>query len=234
LIQLCDPTPGTILVVNIAGVRGKPMRIPLWKTIRGVGSSKAVNSANIWAIIVPIAAKFLDKVQEVVSIELFGHNFQLTLKLPFSWEVLFFASFSFLIANVLYAVYCPTLIKETGSFKDFSEQKRSGNELLEILRPVGESTEQNQSPKYVSEFNWLNTRHVTLAGAINNSSQLPIGHEERAMIEVYAHAIEVVNNGNSWARGFISLFYGIGGLGFTFILFQNAYSVATHFYPALL
>ena len=74
---------------------------PTWRTLSYLSTNRAIHSANIWALIVPVAAKLMENVQDVVTIQLFGHPFLISLSLPFSWKVLFVAALTFLVANLI-------------------------------------------------------------------------------------------------------------------------------------
>ena len=200
--------------------------IPTWRTLNYLSTSRAIHSANIWALVVPVAAKLMEHVQDVVTIELFGHPFLVSLSLPFSWKVLFVAALAFLLANLIFALFCPPLIKETESYRDFLEQKRSGNELyvqLEHLKKKGNLTEE----VFGRWFNWFSAREV-IHMQPNSMDIFSRENEERAMTEAYANVVEALATTNSLVRLLIGVFYLIGFLAFAALLYQNIAFVFTH------
>ncbi|MBI3903557.1 MAG: hypothetical protein HY306_11570 [Nitrosomonadales bacterium] len=194
--------------------------LPSWPTLRGLSSNSAIRSANIWALIVPITAKLLEDVEEVVKIKLFEHEYSIHLTLPFSWKVLFVAAIAFLLANIFFAVFCPKLIKETTSFRDFAEQRRSGTELQKQL----DELEQNGSLAYAEVIqwkNWFGARQVT------NMTLTP-ANDERGFIEVYAIIVDALATSSQPTRFITSALYSVGLLAFAILLIQNICFVAKH------
>ncbi len=200
--------------------------IPTWSTLRRLGTNRSVRSANVWALIVPISAKLLEGVQGVVTVELFGHKFPIHLTLPFSWKVLFFAAMLFLLANIVFTVFCPVLIKETESYSDFANQQRSGYELEVQFRELAKAGLLSDGIRD-QWLNWFSHRQVTLP-----SQQLSEGfsseNEGRAFTEVYAITVKALAETKKTARIFASLFYLCGGVLTTIIIIQNIIFVALH------
>jgi hypothetical protein len=132
-----------------------------WYKLKRLGTNSTVRSANVWALIVPVAAKLMDGVQDVVTMDLFGHKFPLHVALPFSWKVLFVAAMAFLRANLLFNSFCPPLVKATDTYRDFADQIRSGLELKVALAQLRHDnlTEESESDRWIE---WLNHRHATL------------------------------------------------------------------------
>lgn len=44
------------------------MNFPTWVDLRELGNNKATRSASVWTFVVPIAAKLLESVKDVVDI----------------------------------------------------------------------------------------------------------------------------------------------------------------------
>jgi hypothetical protein len=101
---------------------------PTWLTLRKLGKNEIVKSAAIWAVIVPISAKFFEKTGATLQLTIFDAPISLHFSLPFSWKILFFVALAFMLANLAYKFGCPPLLQETDSYRDFVEQKRSGYE----------------------------------------------------------------------------------------------------------
>lgn len=193
---------------------------PSWPTLRSLSTNSAVRSANIWALIVPITAKLLEDVEEVVKIKLFEHEYSIHLTLPFSWKVLFVAAIAFLLANIFFAVFCPKLIKETASFRDFAEQRRSGMELQKQLNELKRNG--NLADDVVAPWeNWFNQRQVT------NMSLTP-ANDERGFTEVYAIIVDALATSRQTTRIITSALYSVGLLAFAILLIQNICFVAKH------
>jgi len=203
------------------------LSIPTWPALRHLGTNGAVRSANVWALVVPIAAKLMEGVQDVVTLELLGHSFPIHLSLPFSWKVLFIAAIAFLFANIVYSVFCPSLIKETGAYRDFAEQKRSGTELANLLQYLIRA-EQIASDVALQWSNWLNSRQVTFPQSQRQSNAIPPEMEERAFIEFYAIVVNALAKTNTPARACASLLYASGMIALGTIVVQNIWFVMQH------
>ena len=193
--------------------------IPTWSTLRRLGTNRSVRSANIWAIVVPISAKLLEGVQGIATVELFGHKFPINLTLPFSWKALFFAAMFFLLANIVFTIWCPVLIKETESYRDFADQQRSGYELEVQFRELAKA---GLLPDGIRDqwLNWFSFRQVTLTSQ-QHSNGFSIENEGRAFTEIYAIIVKALAETNTTARLFASLFYFFGGALIAFIIIQN-------------
>jgi len=92
-----------------------------WSNIKTLGNSKIVKSSYLWIVIVPILAKTLDKLNEVITINVFGAQISLNFTLPFTWKIFFFASLFFALGQLIFNIYCPPIIKNFQSFTDFQK-----------------------------------------------------------------------------------------------------------------
>ncbi|GBO56804.1 hypothetical protein APA_5139 [Pseudanabaena sp. lw0831] len=201
--------------------------IPTWSTLRRLGENKSVRSANIWAIVVPISAKLLERVQGVVTVELFGHKFPINLTLPFSWKVLFFAAIFFLLANIIFAIWCPKLIKETETYREFADQQRSIYEL-EVQFKGLEKAGLLSGDTIPQWLNWFSShRQVTLSKR-DDINGVSIENEGRELKEIYQIIVESLAKKNTPARLFASLFYFFGVALTAIIIIQNIMFVALH------
>lgn len=199
-----------------------------WYSLKTLGTSAIVRSASIWALVVPIAAKLLDGVEDVVTVEILGHGFALHLQLPFSWKILFFASLAFLIANTLFTVFCPALVKQTDTYRDYADQRRGGSELFAELQQLSEN-ELASEEEIAPWINWLNLRQTLVA---NPTQQRPeafsTNDDNRAFVEIYTLVAERVALRSSVARSTCAVFYSLGLAGIAVVLVQNVIFVLKH------
>ena len=72
-----------------------------------------------WFAIVPLFAKILSKLPKEISFKPIDVVYTITLELPFYWELLWISSLLFVIAYLLYLMYCPQFIKTYSSYKDY-------------------------------------------------------------------------------------------------------------------
>ena len=204
----------------IAAFLNKISRLtPTWRSLRLLGTTSAVRSANIWALVVPITAKFLDGVQDVAEVEFLGHRFPVHLSLPFSWKILFIAAIAFFLANLVVALFCPELIKETESYKDFAEQRRSGFELANIFENLNQDM-LITGQQYSRWKTWFDGRQ--------QQEGYTTVVEERMFPEAYAIAEEALARSKFWRRFCATILYALGMAAFAIIVFQNILFVASH------
>lgn len=95
----------------------------------------------IWMLITPVFAKALSSTNSVTVSFLQTDN-DISLSLPFSWQVFFFCALSFTIANLIYFYKCPLLIKKYGYYSDFESRDNSLYLLISYMN-------QHMSPEIV-------------------------------------------------------------------------------------
>lgn len=200
------------------------MNLPTWVDLRKIGSNKTIRSASVWIVVVPIAAKLLDKVEDVVCITILSHPFTFHLSLPFSWNVLFMTGLAFMLANLIYEMYCPRLIKETTNYRDFSDQKRSAGELHQLLT-AHVKTPNDRIHRWL---NWLNTRDVALISTNATYGSYAPGNDESVLPEIYSDTIHAVSQVHSLARFITTFLYLVGSLLLVWLMGQNIYYVIEH------
>ncbi|MGJ8670327.1 MAG: hypothetical protein ACSHXK_12615 [Oceanococcus sp.] len=95
------------------------MRPASWPEIRRIQTLNIVRSMYVWLFVVPLLAKAFSRLEEVATVTVFGHTFQLILELPFSWVVFYASALAFVAANILYQVWCPTIVKDHENWASF-------------------------------------------------------------------------------------------------------------------
>lgn len=107
-----------------------------WDRLNRIGQSKALKSSYWFMLLVPTLAKMLKHLPTETVI--FGKQYSFYTDLPFSWVALFFCAVLVSIGNVIYALFCPRLIK---GFEDYQSFERSGRgseflrQALNVARP---------------------------------------------------------------------------------------------------
>jgi ribosomal protein L35 len=120
-----------------------------WDKLRTIQNSKIISSTYVWLFVVPLAAKFLSKINDTFKITTDGIVYEFVLKLPFSWEVFFYSSLCFVIGNILYIVKAPELIKD---YKDYGEFIGSRRNLRHLSRYKTEKYKQHLRKIYEVEL----------------------------------------------------------------------------------
>lgn len=88
--------------------------------MRNLGMSKVVNTSFIWLALIPFLARVLDSIKEVGGAKL---------ALPFNFEAFYFAAVCFTIASMIFAIWCPDIVKLAPDFGTFVTKGHSGREL---------------------------------------------------------------------------------------------------------
>lgn len=91
----------------------------------------------IWIFLVPVAAQLLYNVSDVATFTIFGYSFRVELELPFSWKVFYFSAICFALANIIYSIRCPTLIKDHPSYSSFTSEGKPNWHLRGYAEEVG-------------------------------------------------------------------------------------------------
>jgi len=126
-----------------------------WEDIALFGKSYFIRSFSIWFVLTPLFAKILARIEQAADITVLGYSLRLDLDLPFSWIIFYFCSLFFAIANVIFILRCPHIVKRYSSFCEFRERDNSVGALKELLRSVivREGTRAHPSvEEFVHEF----------------------------------------------------------------------------------
>lgn len=125
-----------------------------WETLAAIGCSPAIKSSKFWIFFVPISAKLLGSIPESVSIHGLSQEIPIHLSLPFSWQVLFFASVFYTVGNAIVLFICPPIIKDYASLKEFKEEGRSPLQAINMLRESAKEMGVNaDESRWVADIN---------------------------------------------------------------------------------
>ena len=83
-----------------------------WATLRAWGNSRLIKSAYLWLIIVPIVAKLMHPLAGTHTMTVGNVPFKFTVGLPFSWVLFYFMAIVFAVAQLLYSLGCPEIVKK--------------------------------------------------------------------------------------------------------------------------
>ncbi len=85
-----------------------------WRKLVAILDTKFFASIYLWFFAIPILAKICAQFNNTITIYPFGskEGLIITLELPFDWYILYFASFMFLLARLIYSMFCPVFLRE--------------------------------------------------------------------------------------------------------------------------
>jgi hypothetical protein len=109
-----------------------------WSTLYDMGNSRLLRTSYVWLIVVPIAAKLLVGVNELLTFSVYGQEFQIEPGLPFSWKAFYFSSVSFSVAGLIYSFRCEGLAKHFRTFADYENEGRGVRQLMIPARIHGD------------------------------------------------------------------------------------------------
>lgn len=92
-----------------------------WQSYKNLFQITVFRYLVTWFAIVPFLALLLKNLPQEFKIDALHTKFEYSfnLGLPFSWQLLWYSSLSFVIAYVLYIIFCPSFIRKYNSFKDY-------------------------------------------------------------------------------------------------------------------
>lgn len=201
------------------------MKIPSWVLIRKIGENHTIRTAGVWAILVPVTAKLLEKIEDEIQIQILSHEFSIHLALPFSWKILFLVALAFMLANIFYSIFCPSIIKETQYYRDYADQRRSGDELDELLKWIVKNDLIKQE-KVQAWDNWLISRKSANIdgmkyGASADSDLYSLDNEAKVFPEIYTVVINAISRTHFLIRLLVLFLYAAGFFGIGIIMIQN-------------
>lgn len=174
-----------------------------WQVYRKIRHAPLVKSMSVWLVIVPISAKFLSNLSSPTEITFLGHTFQAVTELPFSWQTFFFSALCFSIANFIYIIFAPAIVKEYKDFSDFLSSGKGEKQLKEYLRGVSKDR-----LKHVEELR-------KLAGIER------VQNPEEECRNLFWNIYDVESFGNIPVRIVVLLFYTLGILLLADVMIKN-------------
>ncbi len=207
-----------------------------WTSQRSLANSKIVKSSYIWLLVVPFLARVLHTLNESINFTIFDAQITLSTSLPFSWQLLFLAACFFSVANILFSIFCPDLVKSYGNYSDFESHGKTRMQINTALKDIVWC---NKKPGVKSEYvdvlssyfkyykdNKKRTKHELDRESIplfNNVSE-NLGKNSNAFYFVYA-VLDKHNQAAIWSS-FVSYMSGL--LCIAIIAVQNVcYVVST-------
>ena len=97
--------------------------------LRNPGNNKTIKISYIWIILVPLIAKLIRH-----SNEAFVEYLHFELTISFTWQLLYFSALMFTIANLLYSIRCPDIVKHFASYIDYKNKGHSIHDLISLFR----------------------------------------------------------------------------------------------------
>jgi hypothetical protein len=152
-----------------------------WSSLRAIGASKAAKSSVVWFFLIPLLVRVGGSLPDSVHIPFVDQNVELVLDVPFSWIALFFAATFFTVGNVIYALFCPTIIKSYRDYSGFVE--KTGGSDYEIKAAFSHVMQKRESQP-IGELASAEamTELFGLAVCETDASEAPLGDHQMLFI----------------------------------------------------
>lgn len=122
-----------------------------WGSQRAFAKSGIVKTSAIWLIVVPLAAKTLSSLDDVIDMTIFGGLVSVTTALPFAWQLLFIAAVCFTIAGIVFSVFCPEIIKKYNDFSQFESEGKTRLQINSALKAIAWNSSEKKFNKIYTD-----------------------------------------------------------------------------------
>lgn len=189
-----------------------------WKSINTLGKNKAIQSAYIFFVLVPIIIKLYTTAVVVPWVEF---------DLPFNWIWLFFAALAISIANTIYFVWCPDLVKTYSGHMEFRQYGRGATFMANQLQSYAPKHLRREEISVIVKYLYrkyedaLNVDRAVLPKVIKDL-ETPGEQVSQAM---FWTTYDIANNLYPCLRITASLLYYVGFLLLAWVFLTKTWSV---------
>lgn len=99
------------------------MKIERWEDYQTFFQLIILRYLIVWFSLVPVIAALVSQLPDPLPISLSGIQYEISLTLPFHWQLLWISSLFFVLALGIYKVYCPKFIHKYNNFSDYYSYK---------------------------------------------------------------------------------------------------------------
>lgn len=122
----------------------------------------------IWIFLVPVIARLFEQVGESAILTIFNYTFEAQLTLPFSWVIFYFSAIFFAVANILFQIRCPQIVKDHSGYSDFAQSNKGVQHLDGYLFQAGMNWEGLRQELAQQDFYFEEIAEVTNSGSDDN------------------------------------------------------------------
>ena len=205
--------------------------IPHWTSLSSFGKANVLKSSYLWVVSVPIIAKFLGQVEDIISVNAFGVQWNLALSLPFSWTIFYFSSFAIGLGMAIYAIRSPEIIRRFDNYSEFQAEGNTSYQVREyfikhinsekfgydlsyrVAMFLQEFTKAGTSSQ--QDIDKCNTNKSLVKIVFNNQVETSKG------IDAFWFTQDAFNTSNTFSRLFCFICFVFGSMLFCLVLFEN-------------
>ena len=125
-----------------------------WLSLKGFGKNKFVLNTTIFLFLTPLFYKFKLFIEQAVSKYI---EKEISIEIPFSWQLLFYAAILFGIGTLLFRIYCPRLLYQFSCLGDY---EYAGNYISQ-LHPYIENIKSEESLQKYFDISLLKTNQYS-------------------------------------------------------------------------
>ena len=205
-----------------------------------------------WFAIVPLLYNLLKGINKPIAIPTANEIIiELSLSLPFDWELLWASSLFFVVALLLYQIYCPQFIKTYNSFGDYKKYLHSPRwivwESLSVLNDKDEieklfnrlnakkyvkTTDENFDKNKVEDeenhttayFNYNETKYALSLPILDSSNKIDEKETEIVEREIFWEVFGRFSSSKKGIRILIIILLILSGICFGIVFVQNIIS----------
>jgi len=186
-----------------------------WETIGKLGKNPFFRYFYMWLWLVPILAKFFEKLDSSMTFTLGGNQISISTQLPFSWQLFFFGGLLIALANIIYNLRCPKLTRDFQNIEKYLAELNSDYWLRGYYSDI---------QKKIGIFDALNKNYLIEDDFFQN---------EAYKANIFAKAKKIEEYINPIARGFCSIFYYLGFFLLAIVAVHNVAFVWSYIEPHL-
>lgn len=189
-----------------------------WKSINALGKNRAIQSSYIFFVLVPIIVKLYTTSETAILVKF---------DLPFSWVALFFAALTVSVANTIYFVFCPELVKTFSNYIEFVHSGRGATFMANQLQSYAPGYLRRKSLDDIADYlyqeykDYLNVDQSVLP-KVKQDLKTPGAQASQAM---FWTTYDIANNIYPLLRFIASWLYYIGFALLVWVFANNIWSV---------
>lgn len=199
-----------------------------WGSLRSLGNSRLIRTSFLWFILVPVVARLLENLPESVTVAVFNIELKIPFCLPFRWTYFYFMSVSFALAQAVYLLQCPAIIKNYNKFVDFRKHHLGVLAICTQLE-MEFGKEKYGGPNSLSALVVGVDKEIGSALKGSSPELLPLVRESHESVQNDLFDILVwhIRVQKLPAMVVSALFFALGGLFFVILSVQSFWTVIT-------
>ena len=128
------------------------MKINRWEEYQSFFQLVILKYLVIWFTIVPVIAGVVTQFPDSIPIEISSVEYNIQLKMPFYWQVLWLSSLFFVVALGIYKFFCPKFVQKYNNFSEYKSYSNHPRWLAWEAHKLLKIADDKQKSKFVKRF----------------------------------------------------------------------------------